>query len=85
MNTDQRFIRQYLIRSFQKLENERSGCQEDGRGSEKVLEVLLVYWAMWGKRKEAAPTSARAARAVCSSIPGMINWVCYRVQLSGVA
>ena len=51
MNTDQRFIRQYLIRNFRELENERSGCQEGGGGSEKVLEVLLVYW---GKRKEAA-------------------------------
>ena len=51
MNTDQRFIRRYLIRSFRKLENERSGCQEGGGGSEKVLEVLLVYW---GKRKGAA-------------------------------
>ena len=85
MNTDQRFIRRYLIRSFRELENERSGCQEGGGGSEKVLEVLLVYYAMWGKRKEAAPTSPRAARTVCNSILGMINWVCYRVQLSGVA
>ena len=54
MITDQRFIRWYLIRSFWKLGNGMSGCQEGGGGSEKVLQVLLVYWAMRERRKEAA-------------------------------